>query len=368
MSFLLARVMQKSKKGAVSIRYALIVILFLSFFIPSVLCAGQPTGPGVTVLIYHRFGEDRYPTTNVSAERFREQLAYLMMNNYQVISLSDLVSAIEHKTPLPDKAVVITIDDGYRSFYDAGWPILQSFGYPFTVFLYVKGIDSGSQAYMTWDQVREVKKQGGDFQDHSYSHNRMADTPKGLDEAGYRAWIRDDLHKGAQIVEKNLGHKAQFLAIPYGEYNTIVQEEAGKLGYEAIMSQDSGSISLETDLNSIPREAILGNEWSTMKHFEEVLNRIDMPVTVMEPPPAPLKSAQVKRFGAFLLYPDRYEPNSLGIYVSGLGWRRASVDGDFMYIDNNRPLQRHVNRVTVSGKDRKSGRLAMRTWMIVRPD
>ncbi|MCJ7600651.1 MAG: polysaccharide deacetylase, partial [Desulfobulbaceae bacterium] len=59
---------------------------------------------------------------------------------------------------------------------------------------------------------------------------------------------------------------------------------------------------------------------------------------------------------------------SLGIYVSGLGWRRASVDGDFMYIDNNRPLQRHVNRVTVSGKDRKSGRLAMRTWMIVRPD
>ncbi|TFG35675.1 MAG: polysaccharide deacetylase, partial [Desulfobacterales bacterium] len=147
--------MRKSKKDAVSFRYALIVILFLSFFIPSVLCAGQPTGPGVTVLIYHRFGEDRYPTTNVSAERFREQLAYLMINNYQVISVSDLVSAIEHKTPLPDKAVVITIDDGYRSVFDVAWPILQSFGYPFTVFLYVKGIDSGSQAYMTWDQVRE---------------------------------------------------------------------------------------------------------------------------------------------------------------------------------------------------------------------
>ncbi len=354
--------------NVISLSYVLIITLFLSFFAPPLLRAGEAAGPGVTVLIYHRFDESRYPTTNVSAERFREQLAYLMVNNYRVISLSDLVSAIEHKTPLPDKAVVITIDDGYRSVYEVAWPILKSFGYPFTVFLYVKGIDSDSKAYMTWDQVREVQQQGGDFQDHSYSHNRMADRPKGLDEAGYRAWIRDDLRKGAQILEQHLGHQAKFLSIPYGEYNTIVQEESRKLGYEALMSQDPGSISLETDLNSIPREPILGNEWSTMKHFAEVLNRIDMPVTVMEPPPAPLKSALVKRFGATLLYPDRYEPNSLGIYVTDLGWHRAKVDGGFVSIDNDRPLQRHVNRVTVSGRDKKSGRLAMRTWMLVRPD
>jgi len=360
--------MQTFKKNVISFSYVLIIILFLSLFTSPFLLAGEAAGPGVTVLIYHRFGESRYPTTNVSAERFREQLAYLMMNNYQVISLAELVSAIDHKTPLPDKAVVITIDDGYRSVYDVAWPILQSFGYPFTVFLYVKGVDSGSKAYMTWDQVREVQQQGGDFQDHSYSHNRMVDRPKGLDDAGYRAWIRDDLQKGARILEKNLGHKASFLAIPYGEYNTIVQDEAKKLGYEAIMSQDPGSVSLETDLNSIPREPILGNEWSTMKHFEEVLNRIDMPVTVMEPPPAPLKSALVKKFGATLLYPDRYEPTSFGIYVSGLGWHRASVDKGFVYIDNDRPLERHVNRVTVSGRDKKSGRLALRTWMLVRPD
>ncbi|MEW6288787.1 MAG: polysaccharide deacetylase family protein [Thermodesulfobacteriota bacterium] len=360
--------MRKSKKDAIPFCYALIVILFLAFFLPSVPWAGEPAGANVTVLIYHRFDENKYPTTNVSAERFREQLAYLMVNNYQVIALSDLVSAIEHKTPLPDKAVVITIDDGYRSVYDVAWPILQSFGYPFTVFLYVKGIDSGSKAYMTWDQVREVQKQGGEFQDHSYSHNRMADRPAGLDEAGYRAWIRDDLTKGAQILEQQLGHQAKILSIPYGEYNSIVQEEARKLGYAAIMSQDPGSISPETDLNSIPREPILGNEWSTMKHFAEVLNRIDMPVTVMEPPPAPLKNALVKRFGATLLHPDRYEPNSLGIYVTDLGWQRAKVDGGFVSIDNNRPLQRHVNRVTVSGKDKKTGRLAMRTWMIIRPD
>ncbi|MBU4260746.1 MAG: polysaccharide deacetylase family protein [Proteobacteria bacterium] len=360
--------MQIFKKNVISFSCALTIILFLSFFTPPFTSADEAAGPGVTVLIYHRFDESRYPTTNVSAERFREQLAYLMMNHYQVISLADLVSAIEHKTPLPDKAVVITIDDGYRSVYDVAWPILQSFGYPFTVFLYVKGVDSGSKAYMTWDQVREVQKQGGDFQDHSYSHYRLIERPKGLDDAGYRAWIRDDLQKGAQILEKNLGHKAQFLAIPYGEYNTIVQQEAKKLGYEAIMSQDPGSISLETDLNSIPREPILGNEWSTMKHFEEVLNRIDMPVTVMEPSPAPLKSALMKKFGATLLYPDRYETTSFGIYVSELGWHRASVDKGFVYIDNNRPLQRHVNRVTVSGKDKKTGRLALRTWMIVRPD
>lgn len=325
-------------------------------------------GPGVTVFIYHRFGEDKYPTTNVSAERFREQLAHLMMNNYQVIALKDMIQAIKNNTPLPEKAAVITIDDGYRSVYDVAWPVLKSFGYPFTVFLYVEGVDKDFRGYMSWDQIREMQEAGVDFQDHSYSHFHLGDRPEGLDEAGYRAWISKDLQKGSRILAEKLGERPSILAIPYGEYNSVVIDEAKALGYEAICSQDPGSISAETDIWSIPREPILGNEWSTMAHFEEVLNRIDMPVTLVEPPSKPLKTDKVSRFSAGLLYPERYQKGTMGIYVSGLGWHRAKQDGNFVYFDSDKPLQRHLNRVTVSGRDKESGRLALRTWLLIRPE
>lgn len=340
------------------------------FLFPCVLPA-QPSstgdGPGVTILIYHRFGESKYPSTNVSEERFREQMAYLMMNNYQVISLADMVEAIREQTPLPDKAVVITIDDGYRSTYEVAWPILQSFGFPFTVFLYVEGVERNFPGYLNWEEIRELQAAGVDFQDHSYFHHHLADWPAGLDEPGYRQWIRDDFKKSAAILAERLGRPPHYAAIPYGEYNTIVQEEVRGLGYQAVFSQDPGSVSLETDINSIPREPILGNDWSTMAHFEEILERVDLPVTVMEPPPRVLKDDLVEKFGAGLLYPERYRKGTLGIYVSGLGWQRARIDGDFVSIDNDLPLQRHLSRVTVSGREKDSGRLALRTWLLVRP-
>ncbi len=355
------------KKNILSNCCAFFLIHFLIFISVSLTWAETDAGPGVTVLIYHRFDENRYPTTNVSSQRFREQLDYLKTNHYKILPLRDLVQAIKHGTRLPDKAVVITIDDGYRSVYEVAWPILRSYGFPFTVFLYVKGVDSGSHAYMSWDQVREVAEQGGDFQDHSYSHNRMADRPVGMNEADYRAWIREDLRTGRRILEKNLGVQPGFFAIPYGEYNAIVLEETKRLGYEAVLSQDPGSISLETDRYCIPREPILGNEWSTMKHFVEVLNRIDMPIKNMEPSPGEIQGPMVKRFSATLIHPENYEPQTFGIYVTDIGWKKAVLNGNLLSISNDQPLTHHKNRVLVSGRDKKSGRLAVRSWMLLPP-
>lgn len=343
----------------------LLALVLIFSFLPDVLYAGQQ-GPGVTVLIYHRFGEEKYPSTNVSEEGFREQLAYLMMNNYQVLPLAELVDSLRNHTPLPDKAVVITIDDGYRSTYEKAWPILKSFGYPFTVFLYVQGVEEKYKDFMSWEQIREMKAAGVDFQDHSYSHHRLIDRPPGLDAAGHRAWIRADLQKGHDIMAERLGEKGRFFSLPYGLYDETVLAEARSLGYEAIFTQDPGSISPATDVMLIPREPILGNDWSTIAHFEEVLERVDMPVTVMEPPPAAGQDKVIGTFAATLLDPQRYQPETLGIYVTGLGWRKARLDGNRVFIDNNRPLPQRVSRITVSGREKESGRLAFRTWMVVR--
>ena len=111
------------------------LLIFLLFFtgplaaaeIPEKAAAVDVSENGVTVLIYHRFGENTYPTTNISLDRFREQLEYLKNNDYTVISLEMLLGYLTKNTSLPPRCVVLTMDDGYRSVYEKAWPLLQEY-------------------------------------------------------------------------------------------------------------------------------------------------------------------------------------------------------------------------------------------------
>jgi biofilm PGA synthesis lipoprotein PgaB len=86
-----------------------LVFLFASQGIAKETDSSAVEESGTTVLIYHRFGEDRYPSTNIDIERFREQLEYLKTNDYTVISLQQLVHFLQIEARLPERSVVITI-------------------------------------------------------------------------------------------------------------------------------------------------------------------------------------------------------------------------------------------------------------------
>ena len=325
----------------------------------------EADGSGVTVLIYHRFGEDKYPSTNIAVERFSQQLEFLSSNNYQVISLEQLVHSLNGGSRLPDRAVVITIDDGYRSVYTEAWPVLKQYGYPFTVFVYAKATENKHWNYMTWDQVKEMKAAGVDFQNHGFAHDHLAFKPSEMNMDEYKAWIRADLAVSTRILSEELKERPRFFAVPYGEYNETVLDEIRSFGYEAILLQDPGSVSKDTDPFAIPREPILGNDWSTIKHFQMILERVDLPFNSEIPTSGTLANLNPSQFSARLLHPDRYEPSSLGIYVSELGWQKAVLEGDRVIIKNSVPLQRRINRVAVSGKEKGSGRTAIRFWLLV---
>jgi hypothetical protein len=102
-----------------------------------------------------------------------------------------------------------------------------------------------------------------------------------------------------------------------------------------------------------------------MQHFQKVLERVDLPISGEVPSPGQLPESAPERFGAHLLYPDRYVPGTVGIYVSELGWQNATIEGDFAHITNSTELKRRINRVAISGREKKSGRTAIRYWMLV---
>ena len=341
--------------------------LFFSLLLTiGVLIGPAPASADLHVLIYHRFGENNYPTTNVSVESFRQQMAYLKNNNYKVVSLESVATALKEKRPVPDRAVVITIDDGYKSTYTKAWPILKSFQYPFTIFLNIHAVNDGYHNILNWQQIAEMRNEGADIQDHSYAHHRLANWPKGMAEEDYRGWIRNDLQKGMEVLTDNLGDKPKFFAIPYGEYNHIVIDEAIKAGYKAILTQDPGAVSSETDRFQIPREPILGKQWGTMEHFKMILARKNMPCIDKQPLIAPAAGAEPFHISARLLHPQNYEPNSLDIYVSELGWLPATLHGDRLTTDKPVSLHRKMNRIAIEGRERSSNRTAIHFWMLLR--
>jgi peptidoglycan/xylan/chitin deacetylase (PgdA/CDA1 family) len=330
--------------------------------------AGSAAGQeNVTVLIYHKFGEDQYPTTNVSLLKFARQMAYLRDNGYQVLPLAQMAGMLARKDVLPERAVVITIDDGYESVYSGAWPILKKYGYPFTVFLYAKAVEKKYRDFLTWPQIDEMRAAGVDFQDHGYSHYRMGRKPAGLTKAGYADWIYADLKKSRAILTRHLGYRPDFLALPYGEYNSVVSAQCNKIGYKAVFSQDPGSVSSDTGY-IIPREPILGYDWSTLEHFKSVLERDDLPLTDLRPDTEPF-TGKADQFCATIMYQERYDMRTLRVFVSELGWQSATnVDGKRLCLSNDKELMRRTNRVAISVREKNKHRQSIRFWLLINPD
>jgi len=318
------------------------------------------------ILLYHKFGDKRSPSTNIDLYIFKEQMLYLKKHHYRVIPLKELVNAIEKHKKLPPKVVAITIDDGYKSVYTHAFPILKEFHYPFTVFIPTEAIKKHYPDYINWKEIKIMQKAGVDFQDHSYAHNTLGFIPNNMTEKEYKKWIEKDLKKSRTIFRHYLGYDPLYLAFPYGYYNKILISEALRLGYKALFTQDPGAVSKDTSLTHIPREPILGKEWATMEHFCYILQRKDLPILERYPDIGFLKKNPPFKIEGKIKYPQRYSPNTFKIYLSEWGWKKATFDRNTKKVFVKAPfvLKRKVNRIAIMAKE-KDGKEAINFWMIL---
>lgn len=210
----------------------------------------------VPVLVYHRFSKSRKGKMIVSEADFRAQMAYLHDNRYHVIPLEQLVDFIDFKTPLPEKSVVLTFDDGWLSFYDIALPILKEYGYPATLFVYTDFIGAGKA--MSWEQLDSLEKQNIDIQCHTKSHRNLAVLKKKERFDAYFEDVKNEILASTQMIREKLGKECRILAYPYGATNHLVIEMLKKHGYLAAFTVDRGSNPFFVDNHMIHRSAIYG--------------------------------------------------------------------------------------------------------------
>ena len=258
----------------------LFLLLFIWTAFNTVVFA-QTRGEGHAIILqYHRFGESRYPSTNINMDLFKKQMAYLHNNHYNVVPLSQVVKALMHKKPLPPKAVVITMDDAYRTVYTNAYPILKKYNFPATIFVNSMPIIHHSKRYMTWDEMREMGREGlAEFGNHTYSHEYLVriDSDK---PAQYKKDVTKEILKCETKLQKELGKylcsKPKILAYPFGEFDVRLMKILKKLGYVGI-AQNSGPISQRSNLLALTRFPMSGN-FGKMQSF--ILKLHTLPLAV----------------------------------------------------------------------------------------
>ncbi len=160
-------------------KYLLCFLVLFSSFLPSSAALATQDGAQAVIFMYHRFGESRYPSTNITLAQFEEQLDFFEKNDFSVLPLSEIVEALKQNTTLPNRAIAITVDDAYLSVYTEAYPRLKAKGYPFTVFVATAVVDQGIPAYMDWQQMEEMLRHGATFANHSQHHDYLVRKKEG---------------------------------------------------------------------------------------------------------------------------------------------------------------------------------------------
>ena len=184
----------------------------------------------IPILTYHRFGSKRERMV-VTSEAFASQMAYLRDNGYRVIPLSSLLPFLKGEAALPQRSVVITLDDGYQSSHEIAYPILKKFGFPATIFIYSDFV--GARDAMSWGTMRDMIASGLiDFQPHSKSHPHLAHRQQQESEGAYQARIAEEIEAPGQKIRQQLGQPLYSFAYPYGETNERVIAELEDNNYQ----------------------------------------------------------------------------------------------------------------------------------------
>ena len=214
---------------------------------------------GILSLMYHRFNENKYPSTNIQMDVFNEQMQVIKDNGYKFYNPKYFVD--EFNKSKEEKEILITIDDGFRSFYDEAWPYLKENKIPFILFVSTEPV--GKFGYMNWDEIKEIdQSEFGYIGHHSHTHEYLID----MEEEDFI----NDIETATKIFKKKLGYSPSIFSYPFGEYSLFMKNYISK-NFKVAFGQHSGIIDVNKDKFELPRFPI-NEKYGEMKRFKSLID------------------------------------------------------------------------------------------------
>ncbi|MDP3266512.1 MAG: poly-beta-1,6-N-acetyl-D-glucosamine N-deacetylase PgaB [Sulfuricurvum sp.] len=355
--------------------------------LPSV-CSRDQNPNEFTILSYHEISdksETLDSTYAVTPSNFDQQVHWFIENGYHFISVDDILKYRKEKKPLPNKAVLMTFDDGYQSVYVHAYPIIKKYNIPVVIALVGSWLQSKEKVdfsghiiarnkFLSQKEIKEMVSSGlVEIASHTHSlHKGIAGNPQGNlepavrtrqwlsdkntyeDEKSYEKRVHDDLLENNTFLKHYTGQKPRVIVWPYGHYNIEVRKIAEKLGMPIGLTLDDGSNTAITPLWGLRRILVEHkmtipdlklNMWVRNANFTDDARttkaaHIDLDYIYDADP-----IQQEKNLGALL---DRIKALSVNtIYLQAFADPDANGAADYVYFPNrNIPVRANLfNRV-----------------------
>ena len=209
--------------------------------------------------MYHRFNENKYPTTNIKMDVFKKHISIIKNSDFKFHYPNNFDK--KFSVPKLKKEILLTIDDAFESFYINAWPYLKENKIPFILFVSTEPV--GKRGYMNWEQIKEVER--NEFAligHHSHSHEYLIDKTN-------REFILD-IETSNKIFLKELGYIPELFSYPFGEYSKFMKDYISK-NFKYAFGQHSGVIDLNKDKFELPRFPI-NEKYGELKRFQSIIN------------------------------------------------------------------------------------------------
>jgi peptidoglycan/xylan/chitin deacetylase (PgdA/CDA1 family) len=194
----------------------------------------------------------------LTLNEFNNHLQYLKEHNFVIVSASKLLK-IERLSAY-NKYIVITFDDGWVGNYLFAYPLLKEFGFKATFFISPQLI--GKEGYLTWDQLREMSKNGMDIQSHGLSHKPLGTLS--------REELETEILQSKEVIKNNTGVNVSLLSLPHGSKSLYLNKILEINYFKACFSSDINLyVPEKADIFNIGRMAITSK--IKHKHFIKIV-------------------------------------------------------------------------------------------------
>jgi peptidoglycan/xylan/chitin deacetylase (PgdA/CDA1 family) len=268
---------------------------------------------GILSLMYHRFNEKKYPSTNIQMNIFKQQIEIIRKLKYNFFDPKNLEK--DFQSTKVEKKILITIDDAFSSFYKVAWPYLKKERIPFILFVSTKTI--GKNGYMTWGQIKELEKESIVYiGSHSHTHNYLVDLTNQI--------FMNDIDTASSIFNENLGYNPIFFSYPFGEYSSSIKEYISK-NFKFSFGQHSGVIDTSKNRYELPRFPI-NEKYGDLKRFEFLINLYPLQYKVLYPHDKYLTNNNPPKF-LVQFFDEQKNINNINCFSDeGDGWEKSSIN------------------------------------------
>lgn len=225
--------------------------------------------PTIVSLVYHRIDQPKMASTHVTTSRFESHLQYLKANGYVGLTASQLHQALRTKK-WPQRAVVITADNGFMSFFEHGWPLLKRYGFPVTVFVSAQPIHDGYGDFVSWPELRALIHHGSEVGIKGWGHESLDQLSPGD--------VAQSITRSQNLLAEKLGVRPTALSYPSGRTTPALQQQLQQLGITVAFTQVSGVIDATSNPLALPRYPQYQAR-SGKRDFAEIMTSLPLPLT-----------------------------------------------------------------------------------------